>query len=1431
MSLTFSFALSQNQTFELRCDYGSRRLDSVELGALIDVCEKNYYPRHKDSLPELVQLGQRLYHWLDGKEGWLRRALDEAGEGTIDLDLIQTSEAQGLNPDTERMALGLAHLPWELLHDGTVFLLTRQDIAVLPVRSMQQRNTQVMGVQNRPLRLLFMATAPEDPRVAALEYEREEANILEATKNQPLGLIVEESGSVEELKNLVASYGEDYFDVFHITGHGLIYTNQNYNFLLRRGQRIADHTPCLLTEDEVGNVQLATVNDLAKAFRDRWPRVIFLSGCHTGEVANQGTVPSMAQQLVKAGAGVVLGWARPVYDRTGIIAAKALYYALATGATVEEAVKAAQQEMIAEKCTDWHLLRIYRDTRAIEKLVTPLRTRGREKLEFTPPENEFLDENNIVKVASRLEFVGRRRALQKCLQALRETSDNIGVFIAGMGGLGKSTLAARLCTRVRSQREEFQQVVLVGVLDEIGLLNKLASKYVRFADVPALLNEPQVSLKGRLQNFFDAIEKEHNQPLLLVLDDFEQNIPKSNIENGSLRMTAEAYRILEAICAALAENNAVSRLIVTCRYLQEETLPDHCLHLESLATMGKSDIAKICRSYEEIQQQPIPQRVIKIADGNPRLLKWLLEIIQQPGLEPDESKKLLTRLEATEQKFRENILAQTLLDALAVEEKKLLARLSVFQLPVSEDIIQAIRFESKSEIPPTPLKKGGYDSSSNLGEKGGYDSSSNLGEKGGYDSSLNSGEKGGYDSSSNSGEKGGYVASNFPPFLRGARGDQILNKLTSLSLVESATTHPSQTPTYRVTTILEPLLEQILNQQEWQTTRQQAVRKIYQVWWEEVENYIEAEALEIIRLGLLAKEEEIAISVGNTIANHWVSSSRFLEALELCQQILAVYEDYRILGVIARAETVLGLVEEAKNHYQQALKLCPEAELQGKAAILHNMAGLFAQQGEINQALALYEQSLQITDSINDMVGKAAILHSMAGLFAQQGEINQALALYEQSLQLTESINDVRTKATTLHSMAYLFAQQGEIQRALALYKQSLQIIDSINNVGGKAAILQSMAELFAQQGEINQALALYEQSLQITDSINDVRTKATTLHSMAYLFAQQGEIHRALALYKQALQIRERINDVGGKATTLHNMAGLFAQQGEIHRALTLYEQSLQICESINNVSGKAATLHSMATLFAQQGEIHRALALYKQSLQIKESLNDVGGKATTLNNMAYLFAQQGEINRALALYEQSLQIYESIYDVGGKAATLVNLAYWAGETGDKARQLELNLQAAATLAQIRAYVDLVTVLGNLGFADASKSLVYFAQAMWLTLRIQAPLASTINRIRLLYNAVPEGDELAALLGATAMFFCNYRGEGHPQLEELQDMSWKMIAGAAGRQGIETEEAFDTWWTQQRLNNPEYFIPRVSQRLEEIIGDGWVFDQLSVNS
>lgn len=245
-----------------------------------------------------------------------------------------------------------------------------------------------------------------------LNYEGEEAAILEATRQQPIDLVVEESGSVSQLENLVASFGKQYFDVFHITGHGLI----------------QDGTPQFVTEDEQGGEQLTTAKQLAEAFGRRWPRLLFLSGCHTAQAPDGGVIPSMAHALVNAAADAVLGWARPVYDSTGIFAATHLYRALATGQTPLEAIAATRREMLREflkdtrqaRCSDWHLLRMYLGVReadaGLAALVTPLKTPGREQIKRRAPEAEFLDAQGTVKVAPASAFFGRRRELQRCLR-------------------------------------------------------------------------------------------------------------------------------------------------------------------------------------------------------------------------------------------------------------------------------------------------------------------------------------------------------------------------------------------------------------------------------------------------------------------------------------------------------------------------------------------------------------------------------------------------------------------------------------------------------------------------------------------------------------------------------------------------------------------------------------------------------------------------------------------------------------------------------------------------------------------------------------------------------------------------------------------------------------------------------------------------------
>jgi len=298
--------------------------------------------------------------------------------------------------------------------------------------------------------------------------------------------------------------------------------------------------------------------------------------------------------------------------------------------------------------------------------------------------------------------------------------------------------------------------------------------------------------------------------------------------------------------------------------------------------MNSADVNKKCRllpDYGELRRHPLYLRVLKIADGNPRLLEWLLKLLPETdGTAEIDREAILSRLEAEEQRFREAILAEKLLESLTTAERQFLAKLSVFHLPVTREMVAAV----VPELQP-------------------------------------------------------------------------IDRTLALSLLESATS-PTE-PEYRVTGILAPLLRvgqrDGLTAAEWQTTQRQAAQIAYRVWWEGAETSTEEQGLEIVRLGLAGEEAEIAVKVGDVVANNWVNSSRFVEALDLCQGILDQFSDYRILGTIARAEVVLGKVEEAIAHYQKALGNCPDDEdaLIRKAATLSNMAGVIAQQGEIDRAL------------------------------------------------------------------------------------------------------------------------------------------------------------------------------------------------------------------------------------------------------------------------------------------------------------------------------------------------------------------------------------------------------------------------------------------------------------------------------------------------
>nr|WP_322653602.1 tetratricopeptide repeat protein [Nostoc sp. CmiVER01]MDZ8122982.1 tetratricopeptide repeat protein [Nostoc sp. CmiVER01] len=1110
--------------------YEKRSLPLSEIADLIKLAERDYYVSF---FPEdYTVTGRRLYNWLDGSDRWLQPLLDKYRREGIVLAITSLSSA---NATSEK----LAHLPWEVLHDGNAFLVQRVP-AIVPVRWVSDSTVKKLTIEgepeNRALQVLFMATSPLDVK-PVLDFEGEEARILEATKRQPLALTVEESGCLSELGYLVDAYDKEYFDILHLTGHAT-FQNGQHRFI---------------TETATGEAFYASAGDIAQELQFRLPKLIFLSGCRTGQAGNGGSVPSMAEELLESGAKAVLGWGQKVLDPDATAAAAALYQELSAGKQIIEAVACTYQTLIKNKARDWHLLRLYAADNLLSSLVTPLRTRGRKPAPPLSVSTQFLDPAGKVKVPTRESFVGRRRQLQNCLRVLSQPSDEVGVLIHGMGGLGKSSLAARLCDRLPN----FERVVWVGRVDEASSVSRLAEKLDDNEQRKSLQNYDE-ELRFRLRRVFQQLH-EDAKPFLLVLDDFEVNL---ETRNESYVLQPEAAEVMKALVWAIKENSTSHRIIITCRYDFEFTQLQY-FHKQPLDALQGADLQKKCDrltafSAKSQVDEALKSQAQKLADGNPCLLEWLDKILQNTTVDVA---AILNRLAADPVELREQVLAEALLQQMDTTMREMLSRGLVFELPVPREALAAVC----DTIP------------------------------------------------------------NLPHYI---------SRAIALGLLEV-----SHDEALRVPRILPVHLPE-----DGEALHKQAAEVLYRFWWEGTEIPTEKQCLEIHRLALRGKVDKIAVEIAGKLARHWRNQSRFREAVQLCKSTLEISENYLVLHGLAACEQELGDVSKAQEHYQQALDNCPAEDEKEKAEIIHSLGYFKASRGQISEAIALYEQSLALSEQIGNVQLKAATLQHLGYIKADRGEINEAIAIYEQLFALNEQIGDVQGLAEMLHEMGRLKANTGEIEQAITLYEQSFALSEQIGHVQGQASTFHQLGTIKADRGEIEQAIVLYEQSLALKEQIGDVQGKAATLHELGNLKANTGEINEAIALYEQSLALNEQIGYVTGQVTTLVCLMKLKADRGEINEAIAFYQQSLAIIEQFDDVKIKATILNNLGYLKENTGEINEAIALYEQSLALDEQIGNVQGQAITLWCLGEIAEQQGDYNKALDYLQPALEILQRI-------------------------------------------------------------------------------------------------------------------------------------------------------------------------------------------
>jgi hypothetical protein len=515
----------------------------------------------------------------------------------------------------ESEAADLQYLPWEIIHHPALGFLGKHPALTL-TRRIQKPGDALPPLQKGPLRVLLFTSLPDDvnPEKGRLDVEEEQAQVQDALlpwiAKGLVTLEVPDDGRFETFKTWLKDFDPH---VVFLSGHGRFHGDAH----------LEEKYGVFLFEDETGDSLEVREEAVAEAFVGTNVQAVVLSACESGKAASDALNNGLTRRLSAQGLPHVIGMRESVYDRAGILFARALCDELARGERVDAALKTARRAIQAPY-QGAEVMRREAGTAAAEEisygqwsLPTLLSPRTETPLvdwNF-PPQAVAMEQRlrQLSNVSLPLRFVGRRAELRRYKSGLLKNATR-KLLITGPGGQGKTSLAGKLALDLQkagwrvfawSIRPENRWGDFEFEM-ELALDPANAKKFdhyrPRFEDAAA-----------RAKFLLDLLVEQSGGHLLLFLDNLE-----TVQDDRSLAVTDPAVAAwLEA-----AQKNPSLTLLVTSRWVPPNWDGAH-LPLDRVNYGDFLQIARLRLPAAFWQDRERMRRAYAVLGGNPRGLEFL----------------------------------------------------------------------------------------------------------------------------------------------------------------------------------------------------------------------------------------------------------------------------------------------------------------------------------------------------------------------------------------------------------------------------------------------------------------------------------------------------------------------------------------------------------------------------------------------------------------------------------------------------------------------------------------------------------------------------------------------------------------------------------------------------------------------------------------
>ena len=242
----------------------------------------------------------------------------------------------------------------------------------------------------------------------------------------------------------------------------------------------------------------------------------------------------------------------------------------------------------------------------------------------------------------------------------------------------------------------------------------------------------------------------------------------------------------------------------------------------------------------------------------------------------------------------------------------------------------------------------------------------------------------------------------------------------------------------------------------------------------------------------------------------------------------------------------------SRTQLTKALQLMPEDENSETKMLALNCLGrveLFM--GNVDEAIAVYQQALRVSEALHDELNCADVTNNMAYIYFQQGDSDKAFDEFMEARNWFDRLDDTLSVAQCDNNIASIYYNWQQYDKAKEIFTRIVPVFQEYGDDASLASAYQNLGLIYANaQINYDSAIYYYRSSMECAQAVGDIPTLIDDKIEMASLLSRQGE--NVEALLNEALAMAENIGYKSGELSAL-------AQLGIYYNKVKNYSKSME--------------------------------------------------------------------------------------------------------------------------------------------------------------------------------------------------------------------------------------------------------------------------------